>query len=321
MDTAALAGKTDVVCLGILVADFFPNPIARFPNQGELMTIDSITLSTGGCAANTAGGLNKLGISTGIVGKIGTDVFGRFIREDLQGRSIDTSGISVSQKSETSKTIIITIQGEDRRYLHLLGSNADFRLEDIDLDYISASKVLYIGGFLGMADFGGGDCKKVLEHAKKHGIITVLDVITPQAGEYLPLFKEILPLVDYFFPNDDEARLICGEEQPEKQAECFLELGAGTVVVTSGSQGLIAKTGKETVVAGCYSVPFVDGSGAGDAFDAGFIYALLEGKTLKEAVSYASAMGASCVRRLGCLAGLFTPDELVDFVSTRQLPG
>jgi sugar/nucleoside kinase (ribokinase family) len=251
---------------------------------------------------------------------VGGDVFGRFIREDLHNRGIDTSRISESQKSETSKTIIITVEGEDRRYLHLLGANADFELEDVDLSYATSGKILYVGGFLGMAGFSAKDCHHLFRHAREKKVTTVLDVITPGPGDYFEMFRDVLPQVDVFLPNTDEAEVICGEREPEKQADCFLDLGAGTVVITMGTEGVLAKSSEGILRVGRYAVPFVDGSGAGDAFDAGLLYALLQEQPLDEALRYASAMGAACVREVGCLDSLFSQEELTAFVRQHSLP-
>ena len=308
----------DVLSIGILVADFFPEPMQRLPEQGELMLVDSIVLSTGGCAANTAAALSRLGKKTGVVGKVGSDVFGRFIIEDLKSKSIDVSRIAMSTARDTSKTIILPVVGDDRRYLHLIGANAEFCLDDIDLSSINTARALYVGGYLGMPGFGFEDLKTVLDHAKRNGLFTALDVIVSGTGYFLKDFAQILPLVDAFLPNEDEARLLTGEADPEKQADTILGFGSKAAVITMGARGVLAKSNTQTVRSESYPVSAVDGSGAGDAFDAGFIAACLDGKSLEYAVKLGSAMGASCVRKLGCTAGLFTRKEAEEFIRVHE---
>jgi sugar/nucleoside kinase (ribokinase family) len=112
---------------------------------------------------------------------------------------------------------------------------------------------------------------------------------------------------------------LTGESDPAKQAEALLDYGPAMVVVTMGSQGSLLMTKRETIRAGCYRVHFEDGSGAGDAFAAGFSTGLLRGWSLVDTLKFASAMGASCVRELGCTAGLFTMPEARAFVDSNEL--
>ena len=308
-----VTGHPDVICLGILVADFFPNPIERIPNPGELARIDSITLSTGGCAANTSVALAKLGIRTGVVGRVGGDEFGGFIKRDLEKQGIDTSRMVTAAEQETSKTIILSVEGEDRRYLHLFGANKGFRLSDVDIAYLKGAKVLYVGGFLGIPDFTVNDTVDLFSELRREGVKTVLDVIAPEYGDHRFDFTKLLPHVDVFLPNSDEGELLTGAKSVEAQAAIFAEMGARAVVITMGGGGFFARTEKSLIRAGAFSMPYIDGSGAGDAFDAGFIYSMLKGESIEESLIKASAMGASCVRALGCSPGLFTRDELEEF--------
>ncbi|HEB30396.1 MAG TPA: sugar kinase [Spirochaetes bacterium] len=311
--------QVEVACIGILVADFFSSPIPNIPKPGELMLVESISLSTGGCAANTAVALTKLGLKAGVVGKVGSDPFGNIVINDLSKKEIDTSGITKSPKEETSKTIIIPTRNEDRRYLHLFGANKDFRKKDISLAYLAGVKCIYVGGFLGLPEFDGDSLASIFKFAKKRKILTVLDVIVPGPGDYLKQLRKTLPYVDAFIPNDDESAIITGEKDPEKQADIFLGLGADTVMITMGLSGALLKTKNLLIKSGCYDVDFVDASGAGDAFDAGFMAAILHGESLLNALKTASAMGASCVTKLGCSEGLFSKNELEIYIKNNEL--
>lgn len=311
--------QPDVVCMGILVADFFPDLLDRMPDPGELSLIKSIALSTGGCAANTAIALAKLGVNTGVVGRVGDDTFGGFIKRDLEKQGVDTAAIAATTDWETSKTIIIAVKGEDRRYLHLLGANAGFGAQHVDIDYLNQSKVLYVGGFLGIPGFSFKDMVDLLRSVHQRGIKTVLDVIVPEKGAYKRGFQELLPYVDVFLPNSDEAEIITGSHEAKDQAKIFADMGAQTVVITLGGNGSLMRTKDTAFQAGTFAVPFVDGSGAGDAFDAGFIYSMLSGDPLPVSLRKASAMGASCVRALGCADGLFSRPELEDYCRGHDL--
>jgi sugar/nucleoside kinase (ribokinase family) len=159
----------------------------------------------------------------------------------------------------------------------------------------------------------------VFAMAQKAGVKTVLDVVVPGPGEYLSHLDRLLPHVDVFLPNIHEAELMTKKSDPVKQAETFRRLGAGMVVITMGSEGAVLVSEKARLRSGVYSVPFVDGSGGGDAFDAGFIYGLLKGMAEEDCLRVASALGASCVRAIGTTPGVFTRSECEEFLKKNTL--
>ena len=155
--------------------------------------------------------------------------------------------------------------------------------------------------------------------AQKAGVRTVLDVVVPGPGRYLPHLESVLPHVDVFLPNDHESANITGEHDPLRQAEVFRKLGAGTVVITLGGAGAILANETRRLRSGVYQVPFVDGSGGGDAFDAGYIYGLLSDYSPEDCLRVASALGASCVREIGTTPGVFTRSECEAFMQSQRL--
>jgi sugar/nucleoside kinase (ribokinase family) len=308
----------DVVCVGILVADMFVPPIPQLPGEGELLLVDNILLDTGGCAANTGVDLCKLGASTAVIGMVGNDVFADFVRQDLSGKGLDVSAIRVSTTAPTARTVILPVTGQDRRYIHSVGANAEFGIHDIDLDVVAQSRVLYVGGFLAMPGLDLEGLVMLLSFARERGVKTVLDVAGVQPEHSLGDVRDALPYTDVFLPNDDEARLLTGESDPGRQAERFLEGGAGTVVVTQGSEGLVVRTKDQSLSAGVFAVNVVDPSGSGDAFDAGFIIGMLEGWDLARTITFASAIGAAACTQRGCTPGVFTREEAFGFISRQD---
>ena len=82
---------TDVLCAGIIVADHVSSPIPHLPQAGELVLADQLLLTIGGCAANVAVDLVKLGVRTSVVGRVGSDVFGRVVADMLREQRVDVS--------------------------------------------------------------------------------------------------------------------------------------------------------------------------------------------------------------------------------------
>src|SRR5438067_802298 len=144
----AMTMPTDVLCAGIIVADHVSSPIAHLPKAGELVLADQLLLTIGGCAANVAVDLVKLGVAASVVGRVGGDVFGRVVADMLRERGVGVETLRVTPGVDTSQTLIVNVAGQDRRFIHTFGANAGFRADDIPRDAAARCKVLYLGGYL-----------------------------------------------------------------------------------------------------------------------------------------------------------------------------
>jgi sugar/nucleoside kinase (ribokinase family) len=309
----------EVVCAGIIVADHVCTPIARLPAAGELILAERLMLTLGGCAANVAVDLSKMEGKAAVVGRVGDDIFGRVVSEMLKEAHVDASGILVTANCDTSQTLIVNVQNEDRRFIHSFGANAEFRAQDIPRDLVRNCQVLYLGGYLLMDKLQQSELLPIFAAARESGAKTVLDVVTPGPVHYLLKLERLLPFVDVFMPNELEGQLITGEPDPLKQAEIFRKLGVGTAIVTLGSGGAVVVSEEGRFRSATYQVPFVDGSGGGDAFAAGYIYGLLKQMAAEDCLRYASALGASCVRAIGTTTGVFKKSECEAFVREHSL--
>jgi sugar/nucleoside kinase (ribokinase family) len=309
----------DVLCAGIVVADHVCTPIDHLPAAGELVLADRLLLTLGGCAANVAVGLAKMGISAAVAGRVGSDVFGRVVADLLKETGVDVSAVTVTPGVDTSQTLIVNVKGQDRRFIHTFGANAAFRAADIPALLAGRCRVLYLGGFFIMDGVTQEELLPVFAAARRAGARTVLDVVTPGPGNYLPRLDRLLPQVDIFLPNDHEAALITGETEPIRQAERFRALGAKTVVVTQGDRGAILVSDNVRLRSHAFPIEFIDGSGGGDAFAAGYIAGLLRGLDEAGCLRLASALGASCVRAIGTTTGVFTRAECDAFLAKNEL--
>src|SRR5687767_13152091 len=107
----------DVLCAGIIVADHLCTPIDHLPVAGELVMADGMVLAIGGCAANAAVDLTKMGVATAVVGRVGTDVFGGVVTDMLKKAGVDTSLVKTTPGVDTSQTLIVNVKGQDRRFV------------------------------------------------------------------------------------------------------------------------------------------------------------------------------------------------------------
>ncbi|PYV45939.1 MAG: hypothetical protein DMG06_00465 [Acidobacteria bacterium] len=311
----------DVICLGILVADIFASPIDSIPEAGHLKLTDRLLLNIGGCAANTAADLRRLGRNVKVLGKVGEDLFGDFVLKDLERLGVDVSSVKRSQKHPTASTFILNVRGQDRRYIHCIGANADLTFADVDCSALDGARALYVGGYMAMPGFGSHDLTQLFREAKKRSLTTVLDVVIPAGNLLSPeQIESMLSYTDVFLPNDDEAYALTGLREPAAQADFLARLNPDcTIVITQGSRGALARLDREVLHASSFKVNSLDESGAGDAFAAGFLTGLLEGWSLECTLRFASAAGASCTRALGCTTSVFGFEEAVAFIRENPL--
>jgi sugar/nucleoside kinase (ribokinase family) len=314
-----MSSYPEVLCGGIVVADHVCSPISHVPAAGEIVMAEGMLLTIGGCAANAAVDLTKMGVRTAVVGRVGNDDCGRVVGDMLKQHGVDVSCLKANPGSATSQTLIVNVKNQDRRFIHSFGANADFTAADLPVELLPRVKVLYLGGYLLMPNVRQEELVPVFEKARRLGVKTVLDVALPGPGEYLSRLEKLLPHVDVFLPNTDEAAVISGERDPFRQAEFFHQRGVHTSVVTLGSDGAVLVRDSMHMKIGVFSVPYVDGSGGGDAFDAGFIYGLLRGLDAEGCLQVASALGASCVREIGTTPGVFTREECEAFLGEHSL--
>lgn len=312
--------SVECLCAGILFADYICAPIPRLPAAGELVPTDHITLALGGCAANTGLDLAKVGVKVGVSGCVGDDAFGEFILRTLQAGRVDIGGVHRLAGIGTASTMVINVQGEDRRFISTPGANTRFTVEHIPAAWVRQARVLYVGGYLMMPGLEGDDFVDLLRTARRAGARTVLDVVLFGRGDYWQTLQRVLPETDVFLPNDDEAAAITGLADPLAQAERFRQAGAGTVVITQGRRGSLLVTDGLRLRAGVYPVDFVGGTGSGDAFDAGFIAGMLRGEDPAGCLRWGSALGASCVRSISATESVFTREEAVAFLAQHELP-
>jgi len=307
----------DILCLGILVADVVAKPIEEMPGKGKLQLVDIMELHTGGCASNTGYGLNKLGISTGIMGKVGTDGFGDFFVAFMNDAGLDTRGIKRTSSVNTSATMVMVSADGERTFFHYLGANAELSYDDVDFDILREAKILHVAGAFLMPKFDGEPTARVLKQAREWGVTTSLDTAWDSKDNWMSILEPCLSHLDIFMPSIEEARMITEQEEPEEIAECLLSYGIGTVALKMGDQGSYIRTRDWEMSVPIYKVETIDSTGAGDAFAAGFLAGVAQGQDHREAAKLANAVGAYCTTAMGAIAGVRNMQETLELMNSR----
>ena len=297
------------------MADMFCGPMQDMPREGQLLAIDAIEPGAGGCAANVAIGLAKQGFSVDLVGCVGTDTTAHSLVKSLEDDGVGCQHVVATDLYPTSKTVILVVEGQDRRYIHMFGANKAFTIGHINRDWVAGLKVFYLGGLLVLPSIDMDQFRELLQFCRQQQVVTVVDVVVPQDLDVGEAIKPLLPEIDYFLPNDDEAAQITRQTDPLQQLRELEACGANTAIVTLGEKGAVAIRDGQCWQLGAYHVDSIDPSGSGDAFTGGIIAGILRNLDMPRMLRYASANGACATRALGTTGGLLSvaqTEALVD---------
>ena len=309
----------EVMCLGILVADVVAKPVDVFPERGKLVLVERMGLHTGGCASNTAIGLARIGISAGIIGKVGNDGFGDFFLSVMEREGIDATGVARAAATNTSATMVLVHGDGERSFIHYLGANATLRAEDVDPAAFAGARLLHVAGALLMPALDGEPTMRLLLEAKARGLITSLDTAWDSTGRWMELIAPALPHLDYFVPSIEEARMLTGAQAPADVADALLAHGVGVVALKMGEHGCYVASRSQRLRLPAFDVATVDATGAGDAFAAGFLAGVVKGWSLEQTARFANAVGALCVLDIGTTAGIKNLQETLRFMASTRL--
>lgn len=309
---------TSILCIGSVTADVIIHPADSIPAPGTLRAVESVSLHVGGCAANAALDLAKLGVPVSLCCKVGDDLYGRFVVETMTGSGIDGRGILRDPKVPTTTSVVCVGSGGERSFLYQPGSAAAFAREDIPDALLGECGIVFVAGAMLLSRFDGEPCARFLEKARSLGKITVMDTAWDFDDVWLPKIEAALPCLDWFMPSVDEAARLTSETDPQRIADRLLAMGPKNVIVKLGRDGaLLCAAGQPRAVLPTYrSVKAVDTTGAGDAFCAGFLAGLAQGWDYTRCVRLANAVGTHCVTAVGASTGIKPLREILEFMDT-----
>jgi sugar/nucleoside kinase (ribokinase family) len=293
----------ELVTLGIIVADMWCRPVDEWPSWGTLGLVEEVGIGLGGCAANTALGYRRLGGESAVIGCLGNDALGDFAQRTLEEGGVECS-LQRTDKASTSGTLIPIAGDGERTFLHCTGANGLIDPTKVDMDLICSAEVLALLGVLLMPGFDGPRQVPLLAEAQKAGVTTVVDTAWDDTGKWMETVGPLLPYVDLFLPSYGEAAHLAGREDPSEIAEVLMNEGVGVVGIKMGPEGSYLRTADAEYTFPAYTIEAVDGTGAGDAWVAGFLYGWIQGWELERTGRFANAVGAQCCLGLGTTAGI-----------------
>jgi len=311
----------DVVTMGEVLVQF------NACTNGPLRHVVYFEKHAAGAEASFAIGMSRLGFKAGFITRVSNDEFGKYILSVLRSEGLDVSRVKVDPEAPNGIYFIqrnYPIPGRSSVIYYRRGSAASrISTDDIDPDYIREAKLFHLTGITPALSKSCRDaCFKALDIAHSSGVKISIDTnirLKLWSGEeakrtLIPMLKK----ADIVLTEREDAEILFGKKEPDEIAEEVLSMGAEVVAVKLGAEGAAAYTGKEKARRPAYNVPIVDVIGAGDAFAAGFIACLMNGKSLQEALEVGNAAGALVVTVRGDYENMPSWEDIEKFLAAQR---
>ncbi|MEM5800000.1 MAG: carbohydrate kinase family protein [Candidatus Aenigmatarchaeota archaeon] len=285
-----------VTVIGDINVDVLTSPIEKYPKKDSQVLIDCAKLEVGGGSAHFAMAISKLGVKTRFIGLVGNDFFGEFVAKEIKKFGVESRIKRISK--ETGISIGIHFKDGSRSLLTFRGTNSLFSLKDFKFKEIKGN-VLYIGGYNLQKSFQK-DVRKVLNYAKEKRMITCLEPdLKSGINCDLRELKNNLKFVDFFFPDFEEGKILTKEKDEEKIVEKILSFGCKNVALKLGEKGCLVSNHEKTFRISAIKTKAINPTGAGDFFNAGFVFGYLKHKKIEKAGIYGNALASFAISRFG----------------------
>lgn len=287
----------------------------RMPVTGETIIGKYFKQIPGGKGGNQADAIAKLGAKVSMIGSVGCDDIGNTLVESLQKDGVDISMVRMVQGVATG-IASITVDSEGNNCIIVVpGANNMLSIDDLEASYETIEKSDVV---VAQLEVPIDTVKFALKTARQLGKLTILN-----PAPAIELDDEFLANVDILVPNDTELELISGvqvknESDLKKAAKVMMDKGVKDLIVTLGSKGCmhINKSGLKTYSA--YKVNAIDTTAAGDSFIGAVAVAMNAGKSLEEAIHFATAVGALTVTKEGAQSSLPLIHEVEKFIGNNK---
>jgi fructokinase len=300
--------ELDVVAIGEsvvdLISDCYDSPLDNVVYRRYF----------GGSTGNVAINLSKLGCKVRLISNIGTDALGKFLLETLKRNKVDTEGISMDSEHRTSVVIVNKYRGQVKFSPH---RDADMymKISDNEIRLCENAKFIHFSTWPLSHGTSRNNTMSLLQSAKDKGRLLCLDpnyrhILWEKGHNGVEYIKKVIGIADIVKPSAVDARHLFGEGSNEYYVDRFLELGAGLVILTLGSEGAIVSDGTSLKYYDSFDGEVADTIGAGDAFWAGFYAALLRVRTVDQAVRTGMAVSTYALKTIGSLPELPTFEEI-----------
>jgi len=282
---------SSIVCIGQLIADIVVRPVDALPVPGRTTPVEELDLLSGGCAANTAAVLAKLGVEARVVALVGRDSLGDAALADQVRAGVNVDAVCRDTDLPTSVAVVLVDGRGQRSFYYRAGTLEAMSNRHVPDDVLKAARIVHVGGAMKMLNL---DLAELFDRAKSFGCITSLDTDWDIYGNWMRKLEGAMPKIDFLITNEEEAAMLAGKSDPHEAAAALLARGPKAVAVKRGERGsLLAAPGGVADFPAC-AVEVRDTTCAGDAFAAGFLVGVSLGRPLEDAMRLGNAAGALC---------------------------
>src|SRR5687767_6036899 len=281
------------------------------PEFGQVeKLVASYTLAIGSSSAIFACGAARLGLRVAFIGVCSGDAFGRFMLDELQKRNVDVSNVIIRPDGQTGLSVILN-QDADRAILTYLGLMADLQASDIPDHLLRQTRHLHVASYFLQTKLQP-DLPSLFQRAHSLGLTTSLDTNYDPSEKWTG-FDELLSVTNVFLPNEKEAVSLSGQSDIHLAVN---RLGSKveTLVIKLGAEGALGVREGARVRVASIPVKVMDTVGAGDSFDAGFLYGYLNQWDLEKSLQLACVCGAFSTQRTGGTDGQPMLEEALTFL-------
>jgi sugar/nucleoside kinase (ribokinase family) len=306
--------RLDVVAVGELNPDLILGGLSGLPRLGQEIVAEHGTFTLGSSTALCAANLAALGLSVGIVGKVGEDAFGEFVLRCLGERGIDASRVIRDPAVRTGITVSLAYP-EDRAMLTFAGAMAHLAAAEVDREYLASARHLHVSSLFLQRDLQPG-CADLLRQTRARGLTTSLDPGWDPAETWDAGIESLYDLLDILFVNRVEA-IALGYDPDWRRAADRLAKRVPVLVVKGGPEGASLVRDERWEDDAGFQVEAVDPTGAGDAFNAGFLFGHLAGWPLATCLKWGNACGAMTVGQPGGSGAFRSRADVEAFMRSR----
>lgn len=291
----------NIIVIGAAILDVLVTPAEAQVFETGSYPAQDIRMMPGGDGMNEAVVLARLGADVMLETVTGDDMAGNVVRTYCLKNGVGLVNKTGKPGLLTGINVVLIQKNGERNFLtNSNGSLRKLRLQDIQIPFPDDAKILCFASIFVSPELGNEELVQIFSAAKAQQMTVCADMTKRKRGETLKDIAEALNYVDYLFPNKEEAALVTGETDPVKAADAFYRAGVKHVVIKCGADGCYIKAEDEAgFVPAVENVKCIDTTGAGDSFSAGFVFALSEGKGLRECAEFANRCGAKAVARIG----------------------
>lgn len=299
--------RHDLLCVGEVNVDLVLSGVEDLPRFGEEVLADEVGMHLGGSTANVALFCTALGLRTALCARVGRDEFGDFLLDSLRSAGICTDWVMRDPDLKTG--ISVSLSGpRDRAFVTYVGTIDSLTAADVDGTLLGAARHIHVGSYFLQRRLQPG-LATVLTRARALGCSTSLDTGYDPYEQWDGGLARALEHVDVFLPNEVEAPRISGIADP-RQAAASLAVSGTRVALKLGAEGSALFEGQSRLAAEGFRVDVVDTTGCGDAFNAGFITAMLQAKGPQTCLRWGNAAGALVAGGSGACAQRLSPEAI-----------